>query len=94
MELPNIFFSFSGNITFPKPVEQAGNFREVIKTIPLDRLMLDSDSPLLAPQAKRGKRNEPAYTRYIAEKIAEIKEISVAEAEKVTDENAKKFFRI
>lgn len=92
LDLPRVFFSFSGNITYPKPMERAENYSEVIKLIPLDRLMLDSDSPYLAPQAERGKRNEPLYIRYIAEKIAEIKEISVQEVEIVTDKNAMKFF--
>jgi len=94
LKLPNVCFSFSGNITYPKPVERANNFAQVIRMIPLDRIMLDSDSPFLTPQEFRGKRNEPAHIRYIAEKIAEIKQISEEEVEKVTDENAREFFGI
>jgi TatD DNase family protein len=94
LKLDNIYFSFAGNITYPKPAEQVNNFAEVIKMIPLNRIMLDSDSPFLAPQAMRGKRNEPANVRFIAEKIAEIKEISGEEVERVTDENASNFFGI
>jgi TatD DNase family protein len=94
LELPNVCFSFSGNITFPKPVDRAEKLAEAVRMVPLERLMLDSDSPFLAPQQVRGKRNEPAYVRHIAEKIAEIKGISVAEVEKATDENAKIFFGI
>ena len=94
LKLPNIYFSFSGNITYPKPIERANNFVEVIKLIPLDRIILDSDSPFLAPQEKRGKRNEPAFVKYIAEKIAEIKQISGGEVERITDLNAIKFFGI
>jgi len=62
--------------------------------IPLEKIMLDSDSPFLAPQEFRGKRNEPMYVRYIARKIAEIKKISGEEVEKVTDLNASQFFEI
>jgi TatD DNase family protein len=92
LELPNARFSFSGNITYPKPVERAENFAQVIRMIPLGRIMLDSDSPFLTPQKFRGKRNEPAHVRYIAEKIAKIKGISEEEAEKTTDQNAEFFF--
>lgn len=94
LKLPNVFFSFSGNITYPKPTDRTEKLAEAVRAIPLDRIMLDSDSPYLAPQAMRGKRNEPANVRYIAEKIAEIKGISVAQTEKETDENAEKFFGI
>lgn len=94
LKFQNVYFSFSGNISYPKPIERADNFVEVIKMIPSERLMLDSDSPFLAPQTKRGKRNEPAYVRYIAERIAEIKEISVEEVEKETDANARSFFSL
>jgi len=94
LELPNVNFSFSGNITYPKPANRAEKLAEAVRMIPLDRIMLDSDSPFLAPQAMRGKRNEPAYIRYIVEKIAEIKGISGAEVERITDLNAIKFFGI
>lgn len=94
LKLPNICFSFSGNITYPKPAERAKQFADVIRMIPLDKIMLDSDSPFLAPQEFRGKRNEPAFVRHIAGKIAEIKGISGEKAEWVTDENAEKFFKI
>lgn len=94
LKLPNVHFSFSGNITYPKPVERARQLEEVIKMIPLDRIMLDSDSPYLAPQEFRGRRNEPAYIRYIARKIAEIKGISEEQVEQETDSNARKIFGI
>jgi TatD DNase family protein len=94
LELPGVSFSFSGNITYPKPIEQAEKLAEAVRMIPLERIMLDSDSPFLAPQEYRGKRNEPAYVRYIARKIAEIKGISAEEAEKATDVNAKNFFGV
>jgi len=108
LELPNAHFSFSGNITYPprkspsslpprqtsSPFNKGGEVEDVIRMIPLERIMLDSDSPFLAPQAMRGKRNEPAHIRYIAEKIAEIKEISGEEVERITDLNAIEFFGI
>lgn len=83
-----LYISFTANITYPK----ADNLREAVKLIPLERTMIETDCPFLAPQAFRGTRNEPAYVVKVAEKIAEIKNISVAEVAKVTTENAKKLF--
>lgn len=94
LELPNVYFSFSGNITFPKPADRAEKLAEAVRMIPLERIMLDSDCPFLAPQAVRGKKNEPTNVRLIAEKIAEIKEISGERVDEITDLNAIKFFRI
>ena len=94
LKLPNVYFSFSGNITYPKPDVRRENLAEAIRMIPLDKIMLDSDSPFLTSQKMRGKRNEPAYISDIAEKIAEIKSISVTETEKSTDKNAVNFFEI
>ncbi|MCX6766640.1 MAG: TatD family hydrolase [Candidatus Moranbacteria bacterium] len=94
LQFENVYFSFSGNITYPKPVERAERLAEAVRMVPLERIMLDSDSPFLAPQAMRGKRNEPANIRYIPEKIAEIKEISGERVERITDLNAIKFFGI
>ena len=94
LKLPSVWFSFSGNITYPKPAERADKLAEAVRMIPLDKIMLDSDSPFLAPQEFRGERNEPIFIKYIAKKIAEIKKISISEVEKITDENAEKFFLI
>ena len=94
LKLPNIYFSFSGNITYPKPKERAEKLAEAVQMIPLDKMMLDSDAPFLAPQEFRGKRNEPIFVEYIAKKIAEIKRISEKEVERKTDENAERFFSI
>jgi TatD DNase family protein len=80
--------SFTGNITFPK--NRQG--QEAATFVPLDRIMLETDCPFMAPTPHRGKPCEPAYTRLVAEKIAELKNISVAEVEKATDRNARKFF--
>jgi len=92
LELPNIYFSFSGNITYPKPTERAERLAGAVRMIPLDKIMLDSDAPFLAPQDRRGKRNEPIFVKYIAKKIAEVKEVGEEEVENATDENAIKFF--
>lgn len=94
LELSNVYFSFSGNITYPKPADRAEKLAEAVRMIPLERIMLDSDSPFLSPQEFRGKRNEPSYVKYIAEKIVEVKKVSASEVEKVTDENARAFFKI
>ncbi|MFH1386193.1 MAG: TatD family hydrolase [bacterium] len=83
-----LYISYTGNITFPK----AENFRQTIKQIPLDRLLIETDCPFLAPQQYRGKRNEPAYVVKVAEKIAEIKGITLEEVAKQTTKNAKVLF--
>ncbi len=75
------YLSFSGIITFNKATE----LRDVVKYVPLDCMLVETDSPFLAPVPHRGKRNEPAFTRLVAEKVAELKEISFDEvAEKTT----------
>ncbi len=95
LEIPNVYFSFTGNITFIKDKSKKDSeiFR-VIRTIPIERIMIETDCPFLAPMPHRGKRNEPVYIRYILEKIAGIKGIKVDEVEKVTDENAINFFNL
>jgi len=85
-----LLISFTGNITFPK----ADKIRNAAKEIPLDRIMIETDCPFLAPQAYRGKRNEPAYVVKVAEQIAEVKGIAIEEVAKQTTENAKRFFEI
>lgn len=82
--------SFTGNITF----KNNRDISEVIKRIPLGSIMIETDSPLLAPEPYRGKRNEPAYVVEVAKKIAEIKGLSLAEVESETTKKAKKFFKI
>jgi TatD DNase family protein len=91
LQLENIHFSFTGNITYAKP---SAEILEVIRVIPLEKIMLETDCPYLAPVPHRGKRNEPAFVTYVAEKIAEIKEISASEVDRVTTENANKFFNL
>ena len=85
-----LLFSFTGNITFPK----AQKIRDAAKEIPIDRIMVETDCPFLAPQAFRGKRNEPAYVVKVAEQIAEIKSLSVEEVALKTMQNARTLFNL
>jgi TatD DNase family protein len=84
------YISIAGPITF----KNARKTVEVVETISIDHLMIETDSPYLTPHPHRGERNESSYVRYVAEKIAEIKGISVEEVAKRTTENAKRYFRI
>lgn len=79
-------FSFGGVITF------ARDYDEVIKYIPLERILLETDAPYVAPVPYRGKRNEPAYVVEVAKKMAELKMISLENIEKSTTENAFRIF--
>jgi TatD DNase family protein len=65
-----------------------------VAKVPLEKLLLETDCPFLAPQEKRGKRNEPAYLVYAARKIAEIKNITLEELAQKTTANAEKLFRL
>jgi TatD DNase family protein len=80
--------SVGGPITFKK----ADRLREIAMTIPTDRLLMETDSPFLAPQARRGKRNEPAYVRYNAEKFAEMHGMTLEEMAEITTGNACRLF--
>ncbi len=83
-------FSIAGPVTFKNGQEHRG---AVVK-IPLDRLVVETDSPYLTPMPYRGQRNEPAYVKLTAEKVAEVKGISFEELAQATTQNAKKFFGI
>jgi TatD DNase family protein len=83
------YISFAGNITYPK----ADNLREIAKKVPLDRLLLETDSPFLAPQKVRGKPNKPSNIFYTLEFVANLLGISSLELEKITDENAKRLLK-
>ena len=83
----NFYVSFTGFVTFKN-----SKSKELIEKVPLEKLLLETDSPFLTPVPFRGKRNEPAYIRYIAEKIAQIKKVSVQELAEITTENAKNLF--
>jgi TatD DNase family protein len=78
------FISIPGNITF----NNAERFREIVKKVPLDSLLVETDAPFLTPVPFRGKRNEPSFVRYTAQKLADIKKISFEKVAEVTSENA------
>ena len=80
--------SFTGLVTFNN------SWDEVIKTAPLERLMVETDCPYMTPVPHRGKRNEPMYVRYIAEKIAELKGLSFEKVAEQTTKNAKQLFNL
>ncbi|MBN1464962.1 TatD family hydrolase [candidate division KSB1 bacterium] len=79
--------SFTGNITFKN-----SNTLHVMAAMPLDKLMVETDSPFMAPAPFRGKRNEPAYVRVVAQKIAEVKEAPLAQVAQLTTQNALTLF--
>lgn len=82
--------SFTGVITF----KNARKALEVIEWLPLDRIMIETDSPYLTPEPYRGKRNHSDYVHLVSEKIAEIKGIAPEEAARITTENGRRFFNI
>lgn len=84
------YVSFTGIITFKK----SDALRDVVKMVPLDLLLIETDSPFLAPEPFRGKKNEPAYVKYVAERVALIKGISFDEVARVTTTNAQRFFNL
>ncbi|HVF23773.1 MAG TPA: TatD family hydrolase [Pyrinomonadaceae bacterium] len=86
----DFMISFSGIVTFRK----AEDLRDVAKHVPLDRLLVETDCPFLAPVPYRGKRNEPAYVVEVARCIAELRGLEVEEVARVTTENFKRFLRL
>lgn len=84
------YISFAGPVTFKNSKVP----KEVAKNVPLDRLLIETDSPYLTPEPHRGKRNEPLYVRYVAGMIAELKGVGFEEIAKASSENAKRLFNI
>lgn len=83
------YISFSGIITF----RSAEALREVARQVPLERMLVETDSPYLAPVPHRGKTNQPAYVRHVAEEVARLHGVSVEEVGRVTSENFFRLFR-
>ena len=82
------YISFSGVVTF----KNAKNAEEIINMVPLDRILIETDSPYLAPEPVRGTRNTPINVKFIAGKIAQTRKISIEEVAKQTYENACRLF--
>lgn len=88
--LDRYYLGIGGTLTFKNNKKT----KELVKELPLEKIVLETDCPYLTPVPFRGKRNEPIYTKYVAEEVARIKEISVEQVIKVTTENAKKIYGI
>ncbi|MBI2793946.1 MAG: TatD family hydrolase [Ignavibacteria bacterium] len=88
MEL-GFHISFTGNITFKKTT-----LDEVVRAVPENRFMIETDAPYITPVPYRGKRNEPSYVRLVAEKIAELRNMTIDQVDQATSRTAKAFFRI
>jgi len=84
------FVGFNGIITFDK----TGNMAKVADTVPLERIVLETDCPYLTPVPHRGKKNEPLFVKHVAEKLAELKGASLAKVEEITTQNAKELFNL
>ena len=84
------YISLGGPVTF----KNANEPKRVTKEIDINRLLIETDSPFLAPHPYRGKRNESSYIKLVLEEIANIRGISVEELDKITTENAKRLFKI
>ena len=108
-EIPVIMHCFSGSLEFAQECikkdfyialggvvtfKNAKKAHEIAKNIPLENLLLETDAPYLTPEPYRGKRNEPAYVKFVAEKIAELRGISFEEVAQITTQNARKAFGI
>lgn len=85
-----LYISVAGQITFPKSQE----LREVVKKIPPEKMLLETDCPFLAPQEFRGKRNEPSYVKYMAQELGSIYGLSINELARITSQNAKRLFKL
>ncbi|PHV11730.1 TatD family hydrolase [Chitinimonas sp. BJB300] len=86
----NFYISFSGIVTFKKAEE----LKAVAKTIPLERMLIETDSPYLAPMPFRGKQNQPAYVKHVAEHIADLRGIGVDDVARATTANFARLFKL
>ena len=85
-----MMISFAGPVTF----KNATKLQEAARSVPLDHLLIETDSPYLTPTPYRGKRNEPAYVRHVAEKLAELHGVSLEELARHTTANTRKLFKL
>jgi TatD DNase family protein len=84
------YISYTGVVTF----KNSDTTREIVKKIPIERLLLETDSPYMAPEPFRGTRNHPALLKYIAQSIAQIKQLNISELGEITTKNFRNLFRI
>lgn len=84
------YISFAGPITF----KNSKNAEDIIKMVPIEKMLIETDSPYLSPEPLRGRRNDSRNVKYMAQKIAEVKEITIEEVAKATYNNAKQIFNI
>jgi TatD DNase family protein len=94
-----LYVSFTGTITFPARkkdvlIDGLTEIQNVVKNIPLEKILIETDSPYLTPLPYRGKRNEPSYVEFVAQKVAYLKNVSVDHVAKQTTLNAKKLFKL
>ena len=82
------YISIPGTVTFPKAV----GLQEIVKKLPISKILIETDCPFLTPVPYRGNRNEPSFIRYVAEKIASLKGISFEEVAEVTSQNFRSLF--
>jgi TatD DNase family protein len=84
------YISLAGPVTYKKSVR----LKDIAAKVPIERLLIETDCPFLAPEPFRGRRNEPSYVRYVAENIAALRDMSLEELARVTTSNAKRLFNI
>ena len=82
------YISIPGTVTFPKAVE----LREIVKKLPISKILIETDCPFLTPVPYRGKRNEPSFVKYVAEKVASLKDMSFEEVAEITSQNFRSLF--
>ena len=84
------YISFAGPVTF----KNSKNANEIIEMVPNEKILIETDSPYLSPEPLRGRRNDPRNVKYIAKKIADVKEIDIRDVARITFENAQKIYEI
>ncbi|MFZ2187049.1 MAG: TatD family hydrolase [Candidatus Moraniibacteriota bacterium] len=97
LALSHVYFSFAGNITYPVKKTLVGtkdDLTETVKLVPIERLFVETDCPFLAPQGKRGERNEPAFVVAVAEEIALLRGLTPEAIERSTEMNGRQVFNI